>query len=115
MLLLNFSRIYPKGTRVDSSNLDPVPAWSAGNHMVALNYQTPCIQCQLNDGKFLENGNCGYVLKPSYMLPGHLTEHHDGIIVSICIISAQQLPKVHGTSKGEVEYNFLFHILYFSL
>eukprot|EP00966_Prymnesium_polylepis_P064485 1494739-Prymnesium_polylepis.1 len=34
------SRIYPKGTRVDSSNLFPMPHWSAGSQMVAMNYQT---------------------------------------------------------------------------
>ena len=34
------SRIYPKGTRVDSSNYNPAPAWAAGAQLVALNYQT---------------------------------------------------------------------------
>ncbi len=34
------SRVYPKGTRVDSSNLDPVKPWSAGCQLVALNFQT---------------------------------------------------------------------------
>ncbi len=31
-----FSRIYPKGLRVDSSNYDPVPAWTCGSQIVAL-------------------------------------------------------------------------------
>ena len=35
----NLSRIYPKGTRLDSSNLDPLPPWAAGCQMVALNFQ----------------------------------------------------------------------------
>ena len=34
------SRIYPKGTRVDSSNYMPQVFWNAGCQMVALNYQT---------------------------------------------------------------------------
>lgn len=34
------SRIYPKGTRVDSSNYSPQPFWTAGCQFVALNYQT---------------------------------------------------------------------------
>lgn len=34
------SRIYPKGTRVDSSNYNPQPFWNVGCQMVALNYQT---------------------------------------------------------------------------
>ena len=34
------SRVYPKGQRVESSNYDPHPLWTAGCHMVALNFQT---------------------------------------------------------------------------
>lgn len=34
------SRIYPKGTRVDSSNYMPQLFWNAGCQMVALNFQT---------------------------------------------------------------------------
>ena len=32
----HIARIYPKGTRFDSSNYDPVPSWNVGAHMVAL-------------------------------------------------------------------------------
>ena len=38
---LQFSRVYPKGSRIDSSNYDPVRLWNVGCQMVALNYQTP--------------------------------------------------------------------------
>jgi Ca2+-binding EF-hand superfamily protein len=58
------SRIYPAGTRVDSSNYDPTPMWCAGSQIVALNYQTPDRSMQLNRGRFRRNGRCGYVLKP---------------------------------------------------
>ena len=34
------SRIYPKGTRVDSSNYNPQVFWNAGCQLVALNFQT---------------------------------------------------------------------------
>jgi hypothetical protein len=61
------SRIYPGGFRVDSSNYDPVPSWNVGSQMVALNYQTPGLQMQLNDGKFRDNGGCGWVLKPAFL------------------------------------------------
>ena len=37
---------------------------------VALNYQTPGLMMNLNDGKFVENGGCGYVLKPAVMREG---------------------------------------------
>ena len=35
------SRLYPKATRMDSSNYNPVPFWNVGSQIVALNYQTP--------------------------------------------------------------------------
>lgn len=38
---VQFSRVYPKGQRLDSSNYEPVRMWNAGVQMVALNYQTP--------------------------------------------------------------------------
>lgn len=40
LLSLPCSRIYPKGTRVDSSNYNPAPAWALGAQLVALNYQS---------------------------------------------------------------------------
>lgn len=41
--------------------------WNAGCQMVALNFQTPDLAMQLNQGKFEYNGNCGYLLKPDFM------------------------------------------------
>lgn len=35
--------------------------------LVALNFQTPCTEMDLNQGLFLQNGQSGYVLKPSYL------------------------------------------------
>jgi phosphatidylinositol phospholipase C gamma-1 len=37
---VQFSRVYPKGQRLDSSNYEPIRMWNAGVQMVALNYQT---------------------------------------------------------------------------
>ncbi|CAL8116597.1 unnamed protein product [Orchesella dallaii] len=62
------TRVYPKALRLDSSNFSPVPFWNFGSQMVALNYQTPDKAMQWNRGKFRENGNCGYVLKPDFMI-----------------------------------------------
>uniref|UniRef100_H3DJB0 Phosphoinositide phospholipase C n=1 Tax=Tetraodon nigroviridis TaxID=99883 RepID=H3DJB0_TETNG len=57
------SRIYPKGTRVDSSNYSPQPFWNVGCQMVALNYQTMDFPMQLNMALFEFNGRTGYLLK----------------------------------------------------
>uniref|UniRef100_A0A8C5BWZ2 1-phosphatidylinositol 4,5-bisphosphate phosphodiesterase n=1 Tax=Gadus morhua TaxID=8049 RepID=A0A8C5BWZ2_GADMO len=61
------SRIYPKGGRVDSSNYMPQIFWNAGCQMVSLNFQTPDLAMQLNQGKFEYNGSCGYLQKPDFM------------------------------------------------
>lgn len=99
------SRIYPKGTRVDSSNYDPAPAWVAGNHLVALNYQTSDVPMHVNRGKFRENGQCGYVLKPESLLDLNIDSYYFGVMglkISVTVISAHQLPKPGGATTGEV-------------
>ncbi len=90
--IVQLSRVYPKAQRVDSSNYNPVPVWNVGSQMAALNFQTGdkpmqvwsildgqvskllgsrliCVSytAQLNVARFLENGNCGYVLRPDFM------------------------------------------------
>ncbi|XP_053271951.1 1-phosphatidylinositol 4,5-bisphosphate phosphodiesterase beta-3 [Pleuronectes platessa] len=94
------SRIYPKGTRVDSSNYMPQLFWNVGCQMVALNFQTLDLPMQLNMGVFEYNGNSGYLLKPEFM---RRTDKHfdpftedivDGIVantVKIKVISGQFL------------------------
>jgi hypothetical protein len=67
---------------------------------VALNYQTPCVQMHLNDSKFRENGNCGYVLKPPHLLQPVMPKPGFRLVVNV--ISAQRLPKPEGETKGEV-------------
>uniref|UniRef100_A0AAQ4Q708 Phosphoinositide phospholipase C n=1 Tax=Gasterosteus aculeatus aculeatus TaxID=481459 RepID=A0AAQ4Q708_GASAC len=61
------SRIYPKGTRMDSSNYSPRPFWNVGCQMVALNYQTMDFPMQLNMALFEFNGRTGYLLKHDVM------------------------------------------------
>ncbi|XP_014326934.1 1-phosphatidylinositol 4,5-bisphosphate phosphodiesterase beta-2 [Xiphophorus maculatus] len=61
------SRIYPKGTRMDSSNYSPQPFWNVGCQMVALNYQTMDFPMQLNLALFEFNGRTGYLLKHDVM------------------------------------------------
>ncbi|XP_072840146.2 1-phosphatidylinositol 4,5-bisphosphate phosphodiesterase beta-3 [Pogona vitticeps] len=94
------SRIYPKGTRVDSSNYMPQLFWNAGCQMVALNFQSLDLPMQLNLGIFEYNRRSGYLLKPEFMrrqdkLFDPFTEDIiDGIVantVKVKIISGQFL------------------------
>lgn len=55
-------RVYPKGTRISSSNLKPIRFWGAGAQICALNWQTFGASNQLNDALFA--GSDGYILKP---------------------------------------------------
>nr|KAG5690368.1 hypothetical protein BaRGS_001290 [Batillaria attramentaria] len=94
------SRIYPRGTRVDSSNFMPQVFWNAGCQLVALNFQTLDLAMQINLGTFEYNGCSGYVLKPDFM---RRNDRHfdpfaestvDGIIagtVTVKVISGQFL------------------------
>ncbi|XP_042254960.1 1-phosphatidylinositol 4,5-bisphosphate phosphodiesterase delta-1a isoform X1 [Thunnus thynnus] len=98
------SRIYPAGTRTDSSNYNPVPMWNVGCQIVALNFQTPSKEMHLNQGRFLPNGVCGYILKPEFQRslssqfdPNKLTRGPwlNKKIFHVMVISAQQLPKLN--------------------
>ncbi|XP_030592187.1 1-phosphatidylinositol 4,5-bisphosphate phosphodiesterase delta-3-A [Archocentrus centrarchus] len=105
------SRIYPGGQRLQSSNYDPQEMWNGGCQMVALNFQTPGEQMDLNQGRFLSNGRCGYILKPSFLCsptstfdpentgggPGHTPTQ-----LTIRIISAQQLPKINTEKASSI-------------
>lgn len=109
---LFLSRVYPNGMRVDSSNFNPQDLWNCGCQLVALNYQTGGLMMDLNDGRYLTNGNCGYILKPAIMreeiayfsastkdvIPGVSPQ-----ILHLKIISGHQFPKPKGSgSKGDV-------------
>ncbi|KFQ29131.1 1-phosphatidylinositol 4,5-bisphosphate phosphodiesterase zeta-1, partial [Merops nubicus] len=93
------TRIYPKGTRATSSNYNPQEFWNVGCQMVALNFQTPGIQMELQNGKFLDNGGCGYVLKPEFLrnrnstfTPYNVGRYSKPMSLSIRLISGHQLP-----------------------
>ena len=65
--------------------------WNAGCQMVALNFQTPDLPMQLNQGKFEFNNTTGYLLKPEFMRRTDKTfdpfsEDVDGVITAQCSV-----------------------------
>nr|XP_027200058.1 1-phosphatidylinositol 4,5-bisphosphate phosphodiesterase gamma-2-like [Dermatophagoides pteronyssinus] len=98
-----FTRVYPKGSRIDSSNYDPIKLWNCSIQLAALNYQTPDRSMQLNQAKFqLMNGGCGYILRPEFMFQSTFTPYDpnclsklsvDTWIISVRIICARHLTK----------------------
>lgn len=65
-----WTRVYPKGSRINSSNYHPTFSWGCGAQLVALNYQTKDEPLLINTALFELNGgkNSGYVLKPDYLM-----------------------------------------------
>ncbi|KAF4530270.1 hypothetical protein B566_EDAN007311 [Ephemera danica] len=106
------TRVYPNASRIDSSNYNPQDFWNCGCQLVALNFQTPGQMMDLYDGRFRQNGGCGYVLKPSVMreqisfFSANARDLIPGVspqILHLKIISGQHLPRPRGsTAKGEV-------------
>ncbi|KAF6121048.1 phospholipase C zeta 1 [Phyllostomus discolor] len=93
------TRIYPKATRADSSNFNPQQFWNVGCQMVALNFQTPGLPMDIQNGKFLDNGNSGYILKPQFLRdtetdfnPNKTPEDSNPVTLMIRVISGIQLP-----------------------
>ncbi|KAL3638059.1 hypothetical protein CASFOL_018072 [Castilleja foliolosa] len=64
----NLMRVYPKATRIDSSNFNPLIGWIHGAQMVAFNMQGHGRSLWLMQGMFRANGGCGYVKKPDIIL-----------------------------------------------
>ncbi|XP_016318518.1 1-phosphatidylinositol 4,5-bisphosphate phosphodiesterase delta-1-like [Sinocyclocheilus anshuiensis] len=107
----NLSRIYPAGSRTDSSNYNPVPLWNAGCQIVALNFQTPGKEMDLNQARFLPNGKCGYILKPEFQRDPASQFDPKNLRVGpwlkkktlhVMIISAQQLPKINKDKQKSI-------------
>ncbi|XP_061751423.1 1-phosphatidylinositol 4,5-bisphosphate phosphodiesterase beta-2 [Nerophis ophidion] len=105
------SRIYPKGTRMDSSNFNPQPFWTVGCQMVALNYQTMDFPMQLNMALFEYNGRTGYILKHDVLRRGDkkfdpFCERIDTVVaitLTIKIYSGQFLSDKNVRTGVEVE------------
>ena len=94
----HLARVYPEGTRIGSGNVDPIPMWLCGVQMVAMNYQTSDTGLLLNQGLFRGyNGNCGYVLKPSF---SEFSPHSRRLWLQICC--GHRLPRPDGSRNAEV-------------
>uniref|UniRef100_H2Z2T5 Phosphoinositide phospholipase C n=1 Tax=Ciona savignyi TaxID=51511 RepID=H2Z2T5_CIOSA len=105
------TRVYPSGARMDSSNFNPQDYWNCGVQIASLNYQTPGLMMDINDGRFAMNGACGYVLKPIMRdkLAYYSCQPRDTIpgvspkMLHLRVISGQNFPKPRGGgAKGHV-------------
>ncbi|CEF67572.1 C2 domain and Phospholipase C, phosphatidylinositol-specific, X domain and Phosphoinositide phospholipase C family and Phospholipase C, phosphatidylinositol-specific, Y domain and EF-hand domain pair and Pleckstrin homology-like domain and Phospholipase C, phosphoinositol-specific, EF-hand-like domain and PLC-like phosphodiesterase, TIM beta/alpha-barrel domain-containing protein [Strongyloides ratti] len=95
-------RVIPDPLRIDSSNMNPQEFWNFAVSLVSINYQTPGLHYDLQEGRFSSNGCCGYVLKPSTMRED-LFAPNDRLsyctqILHLRILSGQQLPRPRGSN-----------------
>uniref|UniRef100_F7E7T1 Phosphoinositide phospholipase C n=1 Tax=Monodelphis domestica TaxID=13616 RepID=F7E7T1_MONDO len=100
-------RVYPLGLRMTSANYNPQEMWNGGCQLVALNFQTPGYEMDLNNGRFLVNGKCGYVLKPDFLRHRDTTfdPEHPGApqtTLIIKVLTAQQLPKLNREKPNSI-------------
>ncbi|KAH6697475.1 phosphatidylinositol-specific phospholipase C [Plectosphaerella plurivora] len=100
-----FMRLFPDGSRIDSSNPDPSPFWRKGVQMVSLNWQFIDEALMLNEGMFA--GEQGWVLKPPGYLPGdkHCLSQSDvaaaaSVSLSIAVLAGQNVWVPHDSDGG---------------
>lgn len=70
--------------------------------MVALNFQTQDAFLRLNDGRFRENGGCGYVLKPSSLMVDDDFDSEIPVIMTLKVLSGSCLPNPKGKPNSEI-------------
>ncbi|XP_032726892.1 1-phosphatidylinositol 4,5-bisphosphate phosphodiesterase delta-3 isoform X2 [Lontra canadensis] len=101
------TRVYPLGLRMNSANYSPQEMWNSGCQLVALNFQTPGYEMDLNAGRFLINGQCGYVLKPACLRQPDTTFDPEcpgppRTTLTIQVLTAQQLPKLNTEKPNSI-------------
>ena len=94
------TRVYPKASRINSSNFNCLDQWIYGVSLAAINYQYRDLGWIINKSWFSGNGNSGYILKPNFMRDSSILFDIDSeslnnptMEVSVEIISAFNLPK----------------------
>jgi phosphatidylinositol phospholipase C delta len=108
------SRIYPHGNRFDSTNYNPLPAWSVGAQMVALNWHSPGEEVWVQEALFSSYGlfqttptsdgflrvtfpTLGYVLKPLHLRSERNEPQTNKYkLIRVRIFNGRHLPAVEG-------------------
>ncbi|CAN8095347.1 unnamed protein product [Discula destructiva] len=96
-------RVFPKGTRISSNNMKPVPFWGLGAHICALNWQSFALPLQLNEALFA--GTDGFVLKPAYLRrggDGALTTGHKKRL-RLHVAGATDVPLAPGKTADDIK------------
>jgi phosphatidylinositol phospholipase C delta len=96
-------RVFPKGTRISSTNMKPTPFWAIGAQICALNWQTFGASLQLNEALF--SGTEGYVLKPAALRADGTGQLDKGRkkILRLHVAGASDVPLPAGRDANKVK------------
>jgi len=110
---LRLTRVFPSGARVNSSNMHPQEHWDGGCQLVAMNWQDHNgYPLRFYKGRFHENGNSGYLLKPLYMRDKTVHAPQEASVnLTVTVLSAMALPKPKSSEKGEIVDPYVFMYL----
>ncbi|PWN98804.1 PLC-like phosphodiesterase [Tilletiopsis washingtonensis] len=95
-------RIYPKGFRISSSNLNPVPFWACGSQVCALNMQVFDKAAGLNEAMFAATP--GWVLKPPHLRRNPTPAPQGKVKLLVEIAGCTDLPVPDGREKDIKPY-----------
>ncbi|XP_015790131.1 1-phosphatidylinositol 4,5-bisphosphate phosphodiesterase eta-2 [Tetranychus urticae] len=95
-------RIYPKGSRFNSSNYDPTIHWNVGCQMVALNVQTLGKHLLINEARFATNGHCGYALKPDFLMKTKEGQSPKPLRLELTVLSGQHLRNTDASPEDDI-------------
>lgn len=106
----NFSRthlcrLFPSRKTLKNAkhlNHDPVFPWSLGCQLVSMNYFSHDENLIVADGRFRQNGSCGYVLKPSTLTAEVNSISEKPQRWTINILRGFKLPKSETRRKGNL-------------
>ncbi|ETS82915.1 hypothetical protein PFICI_04791 [Pestalotiopsis fici W106-1] len=96
-------RVFPKGTRISSTNLKPATFWAIGAQICALNWQSFGTSLQLNEALF--SGSDGYVLKPAPLRAGGNGRLNTGkkIKLRLEVAGATDVPLLDGRTADDIK------------
>lgn len=83
-------------------------AWAIGSQLVSLNFQTEDYAMTMNDGRFRENGRCGYVHKPPGVLSLEFDTTSRRMVLLLKVLYGSCLPKPNGEAAGEGKTKLFF-------
>jgi hypothetical protein len=107
-------RVFPSWFVLQSKNFtnyDPVLAWTMGCQIVSMNLQSTDESLLVADGRFRQNGSCGYVIKPPHMLDSS-SKKEESQHWKFNVLSGFKLLKPSGGRKVSVVSPFVRLSLY---